>query len=74
MLWEADRRNSAECTICTSQTQREDLRFASIDQSRIMQTLDLVIESYWLVLNAGRSALSLLPRASMLAGIFGWDD
>jgi Plasmid pRiA4b ORF-3-like protein len=45
----------------------EDLRFAIVQQSAIMQGLDLVDKSDWHVWTVGPSALSLLPRATMLA-------
>ncbi len=52
---------------------REDLRDALIRQSAVMEALDLVDKSAWHAWTAGRSALSLLPRATLLAEIFGSD-
>jgi len=49
------------------------LRLAIIDQSAVMQALDLVDKSDWHAWTAGRSALSLLPRATLLAEIFAHD-
>jgi len=46
------------------------LRLAIIDQSAVMQALDLVDKSDWHSWTAGRSALSMLPRATLLAEIF----
>lgn len=52
---------------------REDLRLAIIDQSAIMQALDLIDKTDWHAWTASRSALSLLPRATLLAEVFAHD-
>jgi hypothetical protein len=43
-------------------------------QSPIMEGPDLIDTSNWDVWTIGRSAQSLLPRASMLAEIFAHDE
>jgi hypothetical protein len=52
---------------------REDLRIALVEKSALMQALDLVDKSDWHAWTAGPSALSLLPRATMLAEILAYD-
>jgi hypothetical protein len=51
----------------------EDLRIAIARQSPIMKGLDL-IDSNWHSWRVGRSAQSLLPRATLLAEIWADDE